>query len=358
MKKILFLFVAFMFMGKGYAQEGFKISGQVANMSDGTVWLLERAANNTLDTLGQGVMKNGRFELSGRVEHGCVALVVMPNGKSAFQIMLENADYEVEVDEHDVLNVKGGVAQSLFNQFAEIDKSVTKERKEVEQAVRAVQSQAQMTSLQNRYESFMKKAMNERIELMRKNNDNFVVACILSGSMQNIPIDIVKNIFGGFTDEVKNSFFGEEVAKYISLLDKIAVGAIAPDFTVLTPEGRPISLHSIQGKVKLVDFWASWCRPCRLENPNMVKLYKEFNKEGLVIFSVSLDTDKAAWEKAIEDDGLVWIHGSELLQTPNVAILYAIKSIPHTILLDENNRIIAKDLRGKELKKKIEELLK
>ena len=193
--------------------------------------------------------------------------------------------------------------------------------------------------------------------MIRANGNCFVSAYILAGMMQNAPLDILKELHGKFTDEVKNGYYGTLVGEQIARLEKISVGAIAPNFTVMTPAGDTISLHFIRGKVKLVDFWASWCAPCRRENPNLVKLYEEYHAKGFEVFSVSLDTDKAAWEKAIQDDKLPWKQGTELLQVPQVAILYAIKAIPHTILLDENNRIIAKDIRGKELRKKIAELL-
>jgi len=215
-----------------------------------------------------------------------------------------------------------------------------------------------MRSLQNGYEVFVKKAIDEQLDLIRENGDCFVSAYILAGMMQNAPLEILKELYGKFSDSVKSCYYGKLLADQISRLEAIAVGAIAPNFTVMTPAGDTISLYSIAGKVKMVDFWASWCMPCRKENPNLVKLYEEFHPKGFEIFSVSLDTDKSAWEKAIADDGLLWKQGSELLQVPQVALFYGIKAIPHTILLDENNRIIAKDIRGKELKKKLAELLK
>ena len=109
----------------------------------------------------------------------------------------------------------------------------------------------------------------------------------------------------------------------------------------------------------IVDFWASWCGPCRGENPHVVEIYKEYHPKGLEIFGVSLDNNKEAWVKAIADDGLVWKHGSDLKGWQSApAQLYSVSGIPHTVLLDENNKIIAKNLRGDELKQKIAELLK
>ena len=152
---------------------------------------------------------------------------------------------------------------------------------------------------------------------------------------------------------------GKNISERIQKLSAVAVGKVAPDFTLNTPDGKPLSMHSIKGKVKLIDFWASWCGPCRGENPHVVEIYKEYHPKGLEIFGVSLDNNKEAWVKAIADDGLVWKHGSDLKGWQSApAQLYSVSGIPHTVLLDENNKIIAKNLRGDELKQKIAELLK
>ena len=341
-----------------YAQEGFKISGKVTNMPDGTVWLLGRMGPNQLDTLAKATLKAGVFELKGRVNTGCLALIVMTDGDTGFQLMLENVDYTLVADENKNVNIEGGPAQDLFLQFDKINRSIAEKRQATERAANSVQSREQMNSLQNSYYSFVKKAVDKQLNLIRANSDSFVSAYILAGMMQNAPLEVLKELYEKFSNDVKNGYYGRLIADQIGRLEKIAVGAIAPNFTVLTPAGDTISLHSIPGKIKLIDFWASWCAPCRKENPNLVKLYEEYHSKGFEVFGVSLDTDKAAWEKAIQEDGLPWKQGSELLQVPRVAILFGIKAIPHTILLDENNRIIAKDIRGKELKKKISELLK
>lgn len=359
MKHLLLLAVTLIVAAiSGYAQEGFRISGRVTNMPDGTIWLLGRTNPNALDTLGKAELKAGVFELNGQVRIGCLALIVMTDRETGFQLMLENTNYTLVLDESGEVKIEGGKAQNLFLQFDEINRSIAEKRQATEKAAQSVRSQEQMVSLQNSYNSFVKKAVDKQLDLIRKNGDCFVSAYILAGMMQNAPLEILQELYGKFSEEVKDGYYGKLIAEQITHLEQISVGAIAPNFTVMTPAGDTISLHSIPGKVKLVDFWASWCAPCRKENPNLVKLYEEYHSKGFEVFSVSLDTDKTAWEKAITEDKLPWKQGSELLQVPQVAITYAIKAIPHTILLDEHNRIIAKDIRGKELRKKVAELLK
>ncbi|HLP12976.1 MAG TPA: TlpA disulfide reductase family protein, partial [Flavobacteriales bacterium] len=131
-----------------------------------------------------------------------------------------------------------------------------------------------------------------------------------------------------------------------------------PEIKLPGLDGKDKSLSSLRGKVVLVDFWASWCRPCRAENPNVVRLYNKYNKKGFEVFSVSLDKEKSAWEAAITKDGLLWPnHISDLLQWQSIVVKqFGIQGIPYTILVDRDGKIIAKNLRGADLEAKLAEL--
>jgi peroxiredoxin len=135
------------------------------------------------------------------------------------------------------------------------------------------------------------------------------------------------------------------------------VGSEAPDFTQKTPEGEDLSLSDLRGKVVLIDFWASWCGPCRKENPHVVKLYEKYKDQGFEILGVSLDKDMKRWTKAIEKDGLEWKHVSDLKGWKNeVAQTYSVRSIPHTVLIDKDGKIIARNLRSKALDKQLKKI--
>ena len=140
---------------------------------------------------------------------------------------------------------------------------------------------------------------------------------------------------------------------------KVVVGAVLPDFSLTTPEGKDLSLSSFKGKVVLVDFWASWCGPCRKENPHVLELYKKWHAKGFEIYGVSLDDDKQKWVKAIETDGLIWNHASDLKGWENkVAKQFGVDAIPFTILIDKDGKVLGKGIRGKELEDLVTNALK
>ena len=357
-KLLLSIVAASMTLAACNAQSGYKVTGTVEGMPDGKA-IIATVNGSSLDTLAKADVKNGSFEFTGNVSEPTGAYIMVIGQRGAIPFMLENANITVNAGQAG-LTVTGSEGQKIYDQFMAINASAQQEAMKLQQEYQAANGdQAKIQAVQEAYAKLMTDAQAKETELIKANPDSYVSTFVIVSSMGQMEYEQLKERYSLLGEKAKASAQGKAIAAQIAKLESTAIGQIAPNFTITTPEGESISLYDIKGKVKLIDFWASWCGPCRGENPHVVEIYKEYHPKGLEIFGVSLDNNKEAWVKAIADDGLVWKHGSDLKGWQSApAQLYSVTGIPHTVLLDENNKIIAKNLRGYELKQKIAELLK
>lgn len=357
-KLLLSIVAASMTLAACNAQSGYKVTGTVEGMPDGKA-IIATVNGSSLDTLAKADVKNGSFEFTGNVSEPTGAYIMVIGQRGAIPFMLENANITVNAGQAG-LTVTGSEGQKIYDQFMAINTTTQQEAMKLQQEYQAANGdQAKMQAVQEAYAKLMTDAQAKETELIKANPDSYVSTFVIVSGMGQMEYEQLKERYNLLGEKAKASAQGKAIATQIAKLESTAIGQIAPNFTITTPEGESISLYDIKGKVKLIDFWASWCGPCRGENPHVVEIYKEYHPKGLEIFGVSLDNNKEAWVKAIADDGLVWKHGSDLKGWQSApAQLYSVSGIPHTVLLDENNKIIAKNLRGDELKQKIAELLK
>ena len=357
-KLLLSIVAASMTLAACNAQSGYKVTGTVEGMPDGKA-IIATVNGSSLDTLAKADVKNGSFEFTGNVSEPTGAYIMVIGQRGAIPFMLENANITVNAGQAG-LTVTGSEGQKIYDQFMAINASAQQEAMKLQQEYQAANGdQAKIQAVQEAYAKLMTDAQAKETELIKANPDSYVSTFVIVSSMGQMEYEQLKERYSLLGEKAKASAQGRAIAAQIAKLESSAIGQIAPNFTITTPGGESISLYDIKGKVKLIDFWASWCGPCRGENPHVVEIYKEYHPKGLEIFGVSLDNNREAWVKAIADDGLVWKHGSDLKGRQSApAQLYSVTGIPHTVLLDENNKIIAENLRGDELKQKIAELLK
>lgn len=196
------------------------------------------------------------------------------------------------------------------------------------------------------------------MEFVENNPKSIVSVSILSVYSTTWGKEKTKELYDQLSIKNKNTKFGKEIARYVELNKEPKIGEHFADFESENQNGESKRLSDVKGKVILLEFWASWCGPCRQENPNLVKTYEKFNPKGFEVFAVSLDESKERWLKAIEEDNLNWGHVSDLKGTHNTAsLIYGINGIPDNFLIDEEGIIVGRNLRGDKLDEKLIELL-
>lgn len=381
MKRILLLLTvsAVLFSCNKAGVNEYIISGTVKGIADGKTVVLEKQdETGQLKPIDTVKIKDGKFTIKGSSKEPEIMLLQIEALQGKVPFVLENGDIEVVVDKDSLQKSK---LSGTFNNdvFSKFNVDVIKFQKESQKKLMAFQNtnMAKMKAAQEAkdtitinklmkdYQAIQKEGMDFYVAFAEKNPKALISALIVDSMLNDPNVDLVraKKIFASFDAKLKKYKPGKSIQ---SKLDKIGkpvaaaaeIGTIAPDFSAPNPAGKSVSLKESLGKVTIVDFWASWCNPCRAENPNVVALYNEFHAKGLNIISVSLDKDAAKWKEAIAKDKLSWTHVSNLndFEDP-IALAYGVNSIPSVFVLDAKGTIVAKDLRGAELKAKISSLL-
>ncbi|QKJ28293.1 AhpC/TSA family protein [Mucilaginibacter mali] len=374
MKKLFFYVIALLPFAAS-AQDTFTLKGQVGKLSaPAKAYLLYQVgANRVLDS---AYIINGEFAITGKVLNPVGAILVIDRAGVGITRLDKSADnLTVYLEKGDInLNTADSVskAQITGSPINDDNKRLTaqlalvnnKAKKIAADAKNAPLAQQQTAEFQNNIQTQLK-ALQAEQETTLKNfitaNPKSYLSLMALSSLGGPSADpkTIEPLYNNLSPELKASEAGYAIKQSIDELKTTAIGSAAPDFTQNDANGTPIKLSSFRGKYVLLDFWASWCGPCRQENPNVVKAYNKYKTKKFTILGVSLDRPdgKADWMAAIKNDGLTWTQVSDLKYWNNeVAALYFVRSIPQNYLIDPEGRIIAKNLRGEDLDNKLAEI--
>lgn len=362
-KHLVFLLGLISILGIACKQSGskFTIEGDLKELGIKELFFIRMSDSQKVDTVK---VVDGKFTFQGQNSEPTVYMINLgPELQPAFAI-LEPGNFKVSYDKNSLqqLQITGGTEQASYNDFVKKCSPIfTKIDSLMKLGYAEDLSDIEKMSLQNEFESLDKQLQDKQRAFIKENKNKVVAAFMaknLIDGMQEENGALVEEYYNTLSPEIQKSYFGRQIGQQLAVIKQTASGQQASDFTLPSIDGTPITLSSFKGKITLIDFWASWCGPCREENPFVVQAYNAFHAKGFEILGVSLDKDKTKWQEAISKDGLNWTHVSNLKGWDcEVAKQYGVESIPTNFLLDKDGKIIAKNLRGEELRIKLASLL-
>ena len=347
----------------------FIINGDANGVENGKKVFVEIQTETGSVVKDTGVVENGKFELKGITEGIDLGFVRIENEQISLPLILEEGKIEINIvkDSLHKSTLGGTPNNDKFQKFNTESRAISEKVAKFEKDNGPEMQKAQMSNdtvtinkLLKEYKKFQNEMNDYSKKFIKENPDAYLSVLLLENFLmrQYLTPEEIKSYFEGLDKDVKETKSGKKIKTALDSMSAIVIGKPAPNFSAPSPEGKTISLKESLGKVTIIDFWASWCGPCRAENPNVVALYNEFHPQGLNIIGVSLDKDAAKWKEAIAKDGLIWPHVSNLkFWEDPIAKQYNVQSIPATFILDEKGNIVAKDLRGEELRAKVAALL-
>lgn len=344
-----------------YAQQkGFVVTGSIKGVPEGSEVTLSDA-NNVQDTLARAKVVKNQFVLKGTVKEPNIIFLNLhgPQKKSFLFIGNENVSVTGDVAEMTNLQVKGSVIHDDYSNYAKQFNPLFERLTQITQKVNGNPNIQPGDTLLLQHQATLDLILSKIDSYIETHNASPVAPFLMVVTAQlDQDIASTEKRFAKLKPAAQEGFYGKIIKERIDKSKLGQIGTQALEFSQADTSGKQVTLASFRGKYVLVDFWASWCRPCRMENPNVVDSYNEFKGKNFTVLGVSLDREKDSWLGAIKEDKLDWTHVSDLQFWNNaVAQLYGIEGIPANLLIDPAGKIVGKNLRGEGLKAKLRELL-
>jgi len=341
----------------------YEINATTTVLPDSSMVILQRSlGRNNVENLDTSFVQNGEFSFTGKLDSP-TRLYLDLNKNGQLGLFMGNDIVNIAVNDANIANAKvtGSKTHSEYESYQKAIEPFEKKKTLLDNEYYDAQQSNDINAL-NRINDLYDETVTDEQEVIKKwvneHPESVIsVVAIREQLIYNLDYQELNSLLNTLSPKVIANPLGQYLVQRKDVLAKVAIGKPAPDFTLNDTNGKPLSLSSLKGNPILIDFWASWCPPCRKENPHVVKLYNEYKSKGFQILGVSLDNNEAKWKKAIADDHLNWYQVSDLKGWKSeVAALYGVNSIPHTVLIDANGKIIAKNIHGEQLRAELEKL--
>lgn len=348
--------VAALTVATAAAAQNFTIDGTLTGVDNGRLIVLAKTGINRVDTLGSTKFEGSSFRIEGHADEITPAMIMLEGFDGGFFFFAEpGAHFTANLSNGADAAINGTPTMEQWQEYLQLVGSFNSQlpamRREAQELRQAGKFRS-ASEMNDRIDALQQQA-REQVDSFMQQHDGIIPAYVAeskAGRMQN-STDL-KMLYEQLGDAGKNSLSGRLILERKALIDGIAIGSTAPDFTLTDPHGNEVRMSEVKGELKILDFWASWCGPCRLNNPELKKLYAQYHDKGLEIIGISLDEKGDSWRAAIEKDGLEWTNVSSLKGWQcDVVKQYSVDGIPAMFVLDSDNRIVATGLRGETLRR-------
>lgn len=341
-------------------KSGYKISGTIAGIADGEkVYLYDLKAHEDIDSV---VVNNGTFEFKGNVDNTSLYFILYRsegNDTRYVDVWVENIPISVNgnLGDFENMHIEGSAVQKQDDEYSEYVKPYKERLDSIDKAFDPTNKE-EAQRLYELYEQVNNELNVAKKEFVNLHSDYYFSVYLLERLIRELEPKEGEELFAMIPEAHQSTSYGKNIKRYLTLNKNLQVGDKFSDFTLPNAQGEMVNLSElVKGKYALIDFWASWCRPCRRENPHLRKAFNQYHDKGFEIFGVSLDEQKEDWLKAVGEDNITWTAVVDTLAfNGDAAMMYNVRYIPHNFLINPEGEILAIDLRGEDFLAKVDEI--